>query len=123
MPTLLIVDDEPSVCYGFRRAFGEAGVEVIGASTVGEGLAQFRQRLPGVIVLDLQLPDGSGLELFEAIRSQAAQVPVIFITAHGTTQTALAAMKHGAFDYLVKPVDLSRLSAILGRAFEAAPTN
>jgi two-component system nitrogen regulation response regulator GlnG len=120
MPTLLIVDDEPSVCYGFRRAFGEMGVEVIGARSVADGLEQFRSRRPDVVVLDLQLPDGSGLDLFEAIREEAASVPVIFITAHGTTQTALSAMKHGAFDYLIKPVDLGRLTAILRRAFESA---
>jgi two-component system nitrogen regulation response regulator GlnG len=120
MPTLLIVDDEPSVCYGFRRAYSDTGVKVVGALTIAEGLEQFRRHKPDVAVLDLQLPDGSGLELFEAIRAEAAQVPVIFITAHGTTQTALAAMKDGAFDYLVKPVDLAQMSAILGRAFEAA---
>jgi two-component system nitrogen regulation response regulator GlnG len=122
MPKLLIVDDEPSVCYGFRRAYGESGVEVIGASTVAEGSDQFRRHAPDVVVLDLQLPDGSGLDLFEEIRTRSSQVPVVFITAHGTTQTALAAMKHGAFDYLIKPVDLTRLSAILRRAFEAART-
>jgi two-component system nitrogen regulation response regulator GlnG len=120
MPRLLIVDDEPSVCYGFRRAFGETGVEVVGARSVAEGLEQFERTRPDVVVLDLQLPDGSGLDLFEAIRCQSSGVPVVFITAHGTTQTALAAMKHGAFDYLVKPVDLTQLGTILNRAFEAA---
>jgi two-component system nitrogen regulation response regulator GlnG len=73
-----------------------------------------------VVVLDLQLPDGSGLEVFEEIRAEAPKLPVIFITAHGTTQTAIEAMKHGAFDYLVKPVAFERLSEILHRAFEAA---
>jgi two-component system nitrogen regulation response regulator GlnG len=123
MPTLLIVDDEPSVCYGFRRAFGESGTEVVGARTFSEGLEAFRRRRadkPYVVVLDLQLPDGSGLDLFTAIRELDANVPVVFLTAHGTTQTALAAMKHGAFDYLIKPVDLSRLGDILNRAFEAS---
>src|SRR4051794_37869618 len=120
MPKLLIVDDEPSVCYGFRRAFGETGVEVIGARSIAEGLEQFQRGRPDVVVLDLQLPDGSGLDLFEAIRQRSPGVPVVFITAHGTTQTALSAMKHGAFDYLMKPVDLTDLGAILNRAFEAS---
>jgi two-component system nitrogen regulation response regulator GlnG len=119
-PRLLIVDDEPGVCYGFRRAFGETGVVVFGAQTLAEGLEQFRRRQPDVVVLDLQLPDGSGMELFEVIRAESPSVPVVFITAHGTTQTALEAMKNGAFDYLVKPVDLPRLGTILERAFEAA---
>src|SRR5207342_3006141 len=73
-----------------------------------------------VILLDLQLPDCSGLELFARIRALDPRRPVIFITAHGTTETAIEAMKQGAFDYLVKPVDLDRLSQILARAFEAA---
>jgi two-component system nitrogen regulation response regulator GlnG len=120
LPRLLIVDDEPAVCYGFRRAFGETGAEVFGAQTLAEGLEQFRRRKPDVVVLDLQLPDGSGMELFEVIRASSPAVPVIFITAHGTTRTALEAMKNGAFDYLVKPVDLPQLGSILERAIEAA---
>jgi nitrogen regulation protein NR(I) len=120
MPTLLVVDDEPGVLYSFRRVFGEDGVEVLTAETVAEGVRKFRAHDPDVVVLDLQLPDGSGLEVFEAIRAEAPKRPVIFITAHGTTRTAIEAMKHGAFDYLVKPVDFERLSGLLGRAFEAA---
>ena len=120
MPRLLIVDDEPSVCYGFRRAFGQTGIEVVGASSLAAAREAFRTSRPDVVVLDLQLPDGSGLELFEDIRRHAPPVPVVFITAHGTPQTALAAMKHGAFDYLIKPVELDRLGAIVRRAFEAS---
>jgi two-component system nitrogen regulation response regulator GlnG len=120
MPTLLVVDDEPSVLYSFRRVFGEGDVRVVTAQTVAEGVRQFHARQPDVVVLDLQLPDGSGLEAFEQIRAASAKLPVIFITAHGTTQTAIEAMKRGAFDYLIKPVDFERLNEILHRAFEAA---
>ena len=74
---------------------------------------------PDVLILDLQLPDRSGMEVFEAVHAIDPKLPVIFITAHGTTQTAIEAMKGGAFDYLVKPVDLERLSQVLTRAFEA----
>jgi two-component system nitrogen regulation response regulator GlnG len=120
MPTLLVVDDEPGVRYSFGRVFGEEGIEVLTAATVAEGKKQFDAHQPDVVVLDLKLPDGSGLEVFEKIRSINPKHPVIFITAHGTTGTAIEAMKHGAFDYLVKPVDFERLSEILHRAFEAA---
>jgi two-component system nitrogen regulation response regulator GlnG len=68
----------------------------------------------------LQLPDRSGLEVFRDLHELAPKRPVVFITAHGTTQTAIEAMKGGAFDYLVKPLDLDRLSQVLERAFEAA---
>jgi two-component system nitrogen regulation response regulator GlnG len=120
MPTLLVIDDEQSVRYSFRRVFEGEGVQVITARTAAEGLDQVRERSPEVIVLDIQLPDRSGLDLFTDIQGLDSKRPVIFITAHGTTDTAIEAMKAGAFDYLVKPVDLDRLSQVLSRAFEAA---
>ncbi len=73
-----------------------------------------------MVVLDIQLPDRSGLDLFREIHAAAPRRPVVFITAHGTADTAIDAMKGGAFDYLVKPVDLERLSLVLQRAFDAA---
>ncbi|OWK43446.1 sigma-54-dependent transcriptional regulator [Fimbriiglobus ruber] len=120
MPTLLVIDDEPSVCYSFTRVFGGDDRRVITAGTVADGVRTFRAEKPEVVVLDLQLPDGSGLQAFEAIRAIAPKQPVIFITAHGTTTTAIEAMKQGAFDYLIKPVDFGRVTEILRRAFEAA---
>jgi two-component system, NtrC family, nitrogen regulation response regulator GlnG len=120
MRTLLVVDDEEIVRYSFRSVFSGAGIEVLTAATAAEGLELARTRDPDVIVLDLQLPDRSGLDLFRELHAQAPKRPVVFITAHGTTQTAIEAMKGGAFDYLVKPLDLERLSQILERAFEAA---
>ncbi|TMQ29680.1 MAG: sigma-54-dependent Fis family transcriptional regulator, partial [Planctomycetota bacterium] len=102
MPTLLVVDDEQSVRYSFRRVFEGNGVTVLAARTA------------------LQLPDRSGLDVFQEIHQLDPRRPVIFITAHGTTDTAIEAMKRGAFEYLVKPVDLDRLSQVLDRAYEAA---
>ncbi|MBP3955121.1 sigma-54-dependent Fis family transcriptional regulator [Gemmata sp. G18] len=120
MPKLLVVDDEPIICHSFRRVFAAPDVEILTAGTVTEGWRRVEQERPDVIVLDLQLPDGSGLDLFERIRTADPKRPVIFITAHGTTETTIEAMKHGAFDYLLKPLDLEQMSGVLGRAFEAA---
>jgi two-component system nitrogen regulation response regulator GlnG len=120
MPVLLVIDDEQSVRYSFRRVLEGDGVQVLTAATAAEGLAQVQAQRPDVVVLDLQLPDRSGLEVFQDIQALDPRRPVIFITAHGTTETALEAMKRGAFDYLVKPVDLERLTQLLGRAFDAA---
>src|SRR5581483_5863726 len=120
MPTLLVVDDESAVCYSFRRIFATDTVEVLTAGTAAEGLALVRERRPDVVVLDLQLPDRSGLELFHDLRALDGRRPVIFITAHGTTETAIEAMKHGAFDYLVKPLDLDKLTQVIERALDAA---
>ncbi|MGE3807034.1 MAG: sigma-54-dependent transcriptional regulator [Gemmataceae bacterium] len=119
MAKLLVIDDEESVRYSFRYVFEEDGVEVLTAGTGAEGLEQLQLHDPDVVVLDLQLPDRSGLDVFQDLHTLAPKTPVIFITAHGTTDTAIEAMKNGAFDYMNKPVDLDRLSQILGRAFEA----
>ncbi|HEX4609170.1 MAG TPA: sigma-54 dependent transcriptional regulator [Urbifossiella sp.] len=120
MPTLLVVDDEPSVCYTLSRLFGDETTRVVTAGTVADGIHVFRAEQPEVVVLDLLLPDGTGLEAFEAIRAISPKQPVIFITAHGTASTAIEAMKQGAFDYLIKPLDFTRVTNILRRAFEAA---
>ncbi len=120
MATLLVIDDEESVRYSYRRVFGAEGVNVLTAATAAEGLALFRDQRPDVVLLDLQLPDRGGLDVFREIHARDPRRPVVFITAHGTTETAIEAMKGGAFDYLVKPVDLERLSQVLERAFEAA---
>src|SRR5689334_23044580 len=120
MPTLLVIDDEDSVRYSFRRVFEGDKVRVLTARTAAEGLEQVREHGPDVVVLDLQLPDRPGLDVFPQIKALDPKRPVIFVTAHGTTETAIEAMKGGAFDYLVKPVDLDRLSQLLDRAFEAA---
>jgi two-component system nitrogen regulation response regulator GlnG len=120
MSTLLVVDDEESLLYSFRQVFAGERMQVLTAATAAEGLKQIRAHNPDVVVLDLQLPDASGLEVFQKIQAHDAKKPVIFITAHGTTATAIEAMKRGAFEYLVKPVDLERLNLIIERAFEAA---
>ena len=119
-PKVLIIDDEPGICFSFRRVVEKQQYSVATAGTIAEGLAAYDSFQPDVVVMDLNLPDGSGLEAFRVLRSRNAHCPVLFITAHGTTETALEAMKEGAFDYLVKPVDLDRLSQLLDRAVEAA---
>ncbi len=120
MPTVLIVDDEEHIRYSLHKVFDGDKGEVLTAATAAEGLAMFRDRHPDVVILDLQLPDGSGLEVFREIHDFDPKRPVIFITAHGTTETAIEAMKGGAFDYLVKPLDLEHMNLVLDRALEAA---
>ncbi len=119
MRTLLVIDDEESVRYSFRSIFSLQGSEVLTAETGHEGLDLFHEKNPDVIVIDLQLPDRSGLELLTDIQAIVPKCPVILITAHGTTQTAIEAMKRGAFDYLIKPLDLEKLIQVIERAFEA----
>src|SRR5262245_61714322 len=108
MPKLLVIDDEQSVRYSFRRVLSGDHLQVLTAATLAAGREQLEQAAPDVVVLDLQLPDGNGLDLFREIHAADPKLPVIFITAHGTTETAIETMKNGAFDYLVKPIDLDK---------------
>jgi two-component system nitrogen regulation response regulator GlnG len=121
MPKLLIVDDEPSILLAFRRAFqageGEAAVEVLTAESVGDGLALAREQPPDVLILDIQLPDMTGLEALAHFQQLDARIPVIFITGKSTTDTAIEAMKLGAFEYLLKPLELSQLRQVVQKAF------
>jgi two-component system nitrogen regulation response regulator GlnG len=119
MPTLLVIDDEQSVRYSFQRVFGRENMQVLTAATLAAGRKEIRHAEPDVIILDLQLPDGDGLDLFREIHAADSKRPVIIVTAHGTTETAIEAMKHGAFEYLVKPIDLDKLSQVIDQALEA----
>ena len=115
MATILVIDDEPSILHAFRRAFADPEVTLLTASDGAEGLELVARCRPDVVVLDINLPDMSGLDVFRRIRTIDARIPVIFITGHGTTETAIEAMKQGAFDYLLKPLDLDQLTRA-GRA-------
>jgi two-component system nitrogen regulation response regulator GlnG len=119
MSKLLVIDDEESVLYSFRYVFEDEEVQVLTAQTASEGLQLLQENQPDVIVLDIQLPDRSGMDVFQEIQALDLKIPVVFMTAHGTTETAIEAMKKGAFDYLIKPVALERLQQILARAFDA----
>jgi two-component system, NtrC family, nitrogen regulation response regulator GlnG len=120
MPKLLVIDDEPAVGYSFRRVFATAGVDVATAQTGAAGVERFRADGPDVVVLDIRLPDRGGLDVFRELRQIDPRRPVVVITAHGTTDTAIEAMKEGAFEYLLKPVDFARMREVIGRAFETA---
>jgi two-component system nitrogen regulation response regulator GlnG len=113
---LLIVDDEPAILTAFRRAFRDRGLDIVTASSCGEALELARRQRPDVTVLDVNLPDGTGLELFGQLRGLDARSPVVFITGKSTTDTAIEAMKLGAYDYLLKPLELSQLRQVIERA-------
>ncbi|HVS34890.1 MAG TPA: sigma-54 dependent transcriptional regulator [Gemmataceae bacterium] len=116
MPTLLIVDDEPSILHAFRRAFRDDSVEVRTAETAADGLQRAAERRPDVAVLDVHLPDMNGLEMLRRLREIDSRSPVIFISGRGDADDAIEAMKLGAFDYLVKPLELSQVREVVGRA-------
>ncbi len=117
MQRLLVIDDEPSICKAFVRAFSDDSTEVLIASSAAEAMAIYETSLPDVIVIDLSLPDMDGLELFRRIRTIDPCVPCIFITGHGTVQSAIEATKLGAYDYLFKPLELDEIRRLLDKAF------
>ena len=116
MQSLLIIDDEPNVCYTLEKVLASARLKILTAGTAGDGLDAVRRESPDAVILDVRLPDMSGLDAYRQIRQIDARLPVIIITAHGTTETAIEAMKLGAFDYLLKPLDLGQLRDVVARA-------
>jgi two-component system nitrogen regulation response regulator GlnG len=118
MARLLVVDDEPNVLYSIQKWLQSESLEVEVAPTGRQGLERARDFRPDVVILDVRLGDLSGLEVFDRIRDFDARVPVILITAYAATETAIEAMKRGAFEYLLKPVDFHQLREAVQRALE-----
>src|SRR5437016_132146 len=108
MPKLLIIDDEPNIRFTIEQVFGDDDVRVLAAATADEGLQLAREELPDLILLDVRLGDRSGLEVFEDLKKIDPRCLVVFITGHGNADTAIEAMKLGAYDYLVKPLDAAQ---------------
>src|SRR5437868_2200230 len=118
MSGLLVIDDDRSVVPLIRSACKHVAIDVIAADSAEEGLRLLKERHPEVILLDVMLPGTTGLELFERVRKQDERVPVIFMTAGGESDTAIEAMKMGALDYLMKPLDVARIKALVEQALE-----
>ncbi len=119
MAHLLLIDDDPALMPGqVRQAFPAPEHRVEVAATGAEGLDRVIAESPDVILLDLRLPDQSGLEVYRQIRCVDARIPVIFITIAKGADAAIEAMKQGAFDYLFKPLDPERLRQVIGDALE-----
>jgi two-component system nitrogen regulation response regulator GlnG len=116
MARLLVVDDEPNILYSFEKAFRSDTLDVIVAPTGGQAIELTTEMRPDVAILDVRLTDMSGLELFDRIREIDPRIPVIIVTAFSATATAIEAMKRGAYEYLVKPVDVAQLRELLERA-------
>src|SRR5262249_11824255 len=121
MSHLLLIDDDPDlVAEQVRHAFPGPRHRVEVASTGSAGLARARAEPPDVILLDLRLPDQSGLEVYQQLRQFDARIPVIFVTSAKAADAAIEAMKQGAYDYLFKPLDLNQFKNVVGAALEVS---
>jgi two-component system nitrogen regulation response regulator GlnG len=121
MAQLLLIDDDPDlIAEQVRQAFPSPRHRVAVAATGAEGITRVRDDPPDVILLDLRLPDQSGLEVYRQIRQLDARIPVIFITLAKAADAAIEAMKQGAYDYLFKPLELPQLRRVAGAALDVA---
>ena len=116
MPKILVIDDEPGILFSIEQVFDGEATEVLGAESAAEGLRLAAEESPDVILLDICLGDRSGLEVFHDLHSLDPKSLVVFITGHGTADTAIEAMKLGAYDYLVKPLDEEQLQQVVTQA-------
>jgi DNA-binding NtrC family response regulator len=118
---VLLVEDTASLSLVYQTALARAGHKVVCAFSLAEARAHLEAVRPHVVLLDLQLPDGDGLELLQKLRSDAPGSRVIVITANGSINRAVQAMRAGAFDFLVKPFDEARLLSAVQNAIASAP--
>jgi two-component system nitrogen regulation response regulator GlnG len=119
MPTLLIVDDERNVLYALEKGLRADGLRIVTAQTGKAGIDAFKWESPDAVLLDIRLPDLSGLDVLQQLRQLDPKLPVIVMTTHGTADTAIQAIQRGAFDYLLKPWDLDELTDLVNKALEA----
>ncbi len=119
MAHVMVLDDEPGICWAFRSFLGDDGHRVSVASTAEQGLERASGDPPDVLFLDVRLPGMDGLDALERFRQVSPRTSVVVMTAHGTMQTAVRAVRGGAFDYLSKPFDLDQARALVSRALES----
>src|ERR1041385_1079270 len=120
MSKLLLIDDESDVQYSFQRIFDSPEIELTTASSGEEGLKLVPKIKPDLVIMDIRMGGMNGLETLRRIRQIDSKLLVILMTAYGTTQTAIEAMKLGAYDYLLKPFDVVKLKEIVNNALKAA---
>ncbi len=115
--TILIVDDDRTARYGMRRAL-EDRYRVLDAENVAAARTLVAQENPNLLLLDIEMPEESGLDFLRELKAQASSPAVIMITAYGSEKIAVEAMKSGAYDYLPKPFEVDELRLVVARALE-----
>jgi nitrogen regulation protein NR(I) len=118
--TVLLVEDDPSLAGELRRVLEGEGWHVVSAGSAEQGLLVAERDRCDVVLTDFRLPGRSGLDLVQRLHAAKPRLPVIVMTAHGTTQTAIEATKLGAYDYLLKPFEMPDLIALIERAIASS---
>jgi two-component system response regulator PilR (NtrC family) len=122
-PLALVIDDEPDICELLSLTLGRMDIETATAANVSAAKALLGERKFDLCLTDMKLPDGDGLELVKWMQVHAPNVPVAVITAHGNVETAVQALKLGAFDFISKPLDLNNLRDIIQNALKVDSTS
>ncbi|MBL3600324.1 MAG: sigma-54-dependent Fis family transcriptional regulator [gamma proteobacterium endosymbiont of Lamellibrachia anaximandri] len=117
-PLALIVDDEPDICELLEITLMRMGIDTRSALTLGDARELLTQNTFDLCLSDMRLPDGNGIELVQHINETYPQIPVAMITAHGNMESAVEALKTGAFDFVSKPVDLEVLRKLVEKALK-----
>ena len=118
MDKILVVDDEDSVRYSFQRAFG-SDYHIVTAETGEDALSEIEKNSPGLVFLDVRMPRMSGLEILRRIKEHYPKLPVILMTGYSDTDTAIEAMKLGAFDYIPKPFENQEIRQLIEKGLDA----
>ena len=116
--TVLVVDDEPSIVESLAKIFRREGMTVLAATDGDAGLELLRRHRVGVLLTDLMMPKTSGMDLLRAARTLAPETEVVLMTAYGTVETAVEAMKEGAYDFVTKPLKRAHVVRVVKNAIE-----
>jgi nitrogen regulation protein NR(I) len=119
MAKVLIIDDDDKLRTSFEKLLTDEGYTVMAAPSAEAGIQMLRKDIPNLVILDMQMPGMNGLEAFNIIHKLEPRLPVIIMTAYGTTESAIEAIKLGAFDYILKPFDIPTLLLVISQAVEA----
>ncbi len=119
MSTILIVDDDDQLRRSFIKLLSEEGYTVDSAASGEDGIRKIQKKIPDLVILDMRLPGMNGLEAYRTIHAMDPKLPVIIMTAFGTTDSAIEATKLGAFDYVLKPFDIPGMLGIIRQALDA----
>ena len=122
-PTVLVVDDEPDILQLLEITLSRMQLTTLKASSLAEAKASLKNQTPDLCLTDMKLPDGNGLTLIEHMQNHFPDVPVAMITAHGSVESAIEALKLGAFDFVTKPLALEKLRELVAHALKTAQSS
>ncbi|MEA2061048.1 MAG: sigma-54 dependent transcriptional regulator, partial [Thermodesulfobacteriota bacterium] len=119
MALILIIDDDKQLCLSFTKILSQDSYETAAAYSGRQGIEKTSEIKPDLVILDIRLPDMNGIDVFDEIHKTSPKLPVIIITAYGTTETAIETIKKGAYDYIYKPFDIPEMLSLIKKALEA----